>query len=152
MFGLFKKKIDTSKMFEDGEWQVAQGEHDGNPIIVRFNSGLKEFVGKTDHTLKIGFAIPLNTPSSDDFPSPEENDQVAVIEDRIIAVLKGKGSAVQALAITMGSFKEFVYYTKADMDVKAAHEQLMAEVSSHEIQCFAEIENDWASYTNWANG
>jgi len=47
-------------MFGDEKWQMVQGENDGNPIIVRFNAGLKPFVVRSDHILKIAFAIPLN--------------------------------------------------------------------------------------------
>ncbi|MES9962217.1 MAG: hypothetical protein ABW116_01635, partial [Candidatus Sedimenticola sp. 20ELBAFRAG] len=60
--------------------------------------------------------------------------------------------AVQALAITMGNFKEFVFYAPTNFDVHSVHEQLMKEVKSHEIQCMAQVEEDWASYANWANG
>ncbi|MBN1315817.1 MAG: DUF695 domain-containing protein [Anaerolineales bacterium] len=151
MFRLFKKKPDPSPMFSDGRWCIAQGNFNGEPVIVRVNIVLKPFAGKTDHNLKIGFAIPLNDPHPGGWPNPEENEQIGRIEDRIYQVLKEKGSVVQALTITMGTFKELVFYAKPDMDVKRAHEQLMDEIESHKVQCYAQIEDDWKTYKEWAD-
>ena len=152
MFGfLKKKKTPQSAFFDDGQWHLGQGEYEGDPIMVRINAALKPFAGQTDHTLKIGFAIPLNQPNPGGMPDPEENDQIGAYEDRITEVLQLKGSAVQALAITMGTFKEFVFYALPDMDVQAVHEQLMDEIESHEVQCIARIEEDWATYKEWAH-
>ncbi len=152
MFGLFKNRNNTSELFKDGDWKLVQGEYAGNPIIVRVNNSLSKFVGKTDYILKIGFAIPLNSPNPGEMPNPDENDELACTEELIISVVKSHGAAVQALAITMGTFKEFVFYAEKDFDVQSAHEQLMKEIKSHEIQCMAQVEDDWVSYTNWANG
>jgi hypothetical protein len=119
--------------------------------MIRINGALEPFAGNTDHNLKIGFAIPLNNPNPGRMPDPDENEQIGFFEDRILEVLRSKGSAVQALALTMGTFKEFVFYARPDVDVKSVHEQLMKEIESHEVQCMARIEDDWATYNEWAN-
>jgi hypothetical protein len=109
MFGLFKKKPNPAIMFSDNNWQVVQGEYDGNPIIVRVNASLRPFVGMSDHTLKIGIAIPLKNPRFGQMPDPEENKTFAIIEDKILEAIKEKGSVVQALTITMGTFGSGTY-------------------------------------------
>jgi hypothetical protein len=149
MFGRFRKKKDLSLMFDEHNWQVAQISFEGNPLIIRINDSLKSFIGKTDHTLKIGFAIPLNHPNPGGMPLPEENQEINLIEDEIVEALKRQGSVVQALTITSGTFKEFVFYTKLDMDVKSVHENLQASISSHEVQCVAQIENNWETYKDF---
>jgi hypothetical protein len=152
MFRFFKQKPDQSQMFADGEWHISKGTHEGSPIIVRSNDVLKQFVARTNHIMKIGFAIPLNIPRPGELPTPDEDRQIADIEDRILKVLQEHGSAVQALAITMGTFKEFVFYATPELDVQAVHEQLMSEIKSHKIQCYAEIEKDWKTYKEFSNG
>lgn len=52
----------------------------------------------------------------------------------------------------MGTFKEFVFYSKPGLDVKAAHEQLISEIKSHEVQCIARIEKRWETYRKWIDG
>ncbi|WP_445370100.1 DUF695 domain-containing protein (plasmid) [Methylomonas sp. HW2-6] len=152
MFGLFKKVHDSSMMFADDNWQVAQGEYDGSPIVVRINANLRSFVGNSELVLKIGIAIPLNNPRHGEMPDPEENKTVSIIEDKVLEMLKSKGSAVQALAITTGTFKEFVYCTKPEIDVASFHQELKNGIPSHNVQCIATIEKNWETYMQWANG
>lgn len=117
MFGIFGKKPDVRRMFDDGKWQVAQGEYDGNPIIVRYNGALRQFVGESDHTLKIAFAIPLNTPSENGLPPAVENQELQLVEGKILDAVRSRTSVVQALAITTGTLKEYVFYTRRDINV-----------------------------------
>lgn len=152
MFGIFGRKPNVSEMFGDEKWQVAQGEYDGKPTIVRFNAALKPFVGRSDHILKIAFAIPLNDPNPGGLPSANEGEALMLVEDKILYALRSRVSAVQALVITMGTFREFVFYAKQDIDVKALHEELMASITSHEVQCMAEIEERWETYAMLVNG
>ena len=136
-------------MFVDGNWNVGQGEYEGDPIILRINASLNDFVGDSEYNLKIGVAIPLNNPDPGGMPDPEENEVLAEYEDRIGNIINQHGSAVQALAITMGTFKEYVFYATRETNVKLAHEQMMAEIDTHEVQCYAEVEKDWATYSQW---
>lgn len=72
-------------------------------------------------------------------PDPDENAQIGADENRITEVQQSKGSAVQALAITMGTFKEFVSYARPDMEVKAVHEQRVGEIKTHDVQCGVDV-------------
>ena len=145
MFGLFKKKPDPQAIFSEGTWQISQGESGGNPIAVRANTHLKPFAGDTERTIKIGFAVPLNSPNEGGPPDPDENEALAAVEDKIAGEVAAAGGSVQALAITTGTFKEFVFYAKPGLDIKAIHEKLMSEITSHEVQCYAQMEPDWAT-------
>jgi Family of unknown function (DUF695) len=151
MFGLFKKKPDPREIFSDGTWQVSQGESGGSPIVVRINTRLKPFAGNTELTLKIGFALPLNSPNEGGLPDPAENQILADVEDKIADALASAGDVVQALAITTGTFKEFVFYGKPNLDIKTTHERLMSEIKSHDLQCYAEMDPNWDTYKEFAN-
>lgn len=151
MFGLFKNKPNPDDIFAEGTWQVSQGDSGGNPIIVRANTHLKPFAGHTKLTVKIGFAVPLNSPNEGGLPEPDENLILDEIEDKIANELTRTGESVQALAITTGTFKEFVFYAKPGLDIKALHEKLMSEITTHEVQCYAEMEPDWATYNEFAS-
>ncbi len=152
MFGLFKNKRDPMQMFADDNWQIAKGEYEGNPMIVRINKNLGPFIGKSDHTLKIGFAIPLNNPQPGNMPDPIENEIINSIEDKISETLNAKGSSVLALVITMGTFKELVYYAKPDIDVASIHQELKTCIKSHDVQCIATIEDKWETYRQFSSG
>jgi hypothetical protein len=151
MFNLFKKRSKQDSMFDNERWAVGMIEYDGYPIILRINTGLKPFVGTSDHTLRISFAMPFKHANPGGMPDIEENMLFDQFEERILAVLKSRGSVVQAITITTGTAKEHVFYAQPELDVKAAHEQLMQEITSHELQCIADIEEDWATYKTWSN-
>jgi hypothetical protein len=109
-------------------------------------------VGKSDYTLKIGFAIPLNEENVGGLPNSEENEQLGQVEDQILQVLGEQAPVVEAFVVTTGTFKEFVFYAKPGLDVKSAHEKLMREIKTHEVQCYAEIDAKWDTYREWVNG
>jgi hypothetical protein len=150
MFGLFNKKPNPEEIFAEGTWKIFQGEFDGNPIVVRTNFHLLPFAGDTELTLKISFAIPLNAKVPGGLPEPEENAAIAEIEDEIFGALRSQGSVVEALAITTGTYKEFVFYSKPGIDIKSIHEGLMTRIRSHEVQCIAEMDPDWEIYKEYA--
>ena len=64
-------------------WSVAKATYDESPLIVRFNSSAKEWVGHKALAIKLGFAVPLNTPNDGGLPDPAENEQLDNIEDII---------------------------------------------------------------------
>jgi hypothetical protein len=150
MLGLFKKKPDPSEIFADETWTIFQGEFDGNPIVVRKNTHLLPFAGDTALELKISFAIPLNTQIPGGLPEPDENETIGAIEDEIMETLRSKGPVVEALAITTGTFKEFVFYARPDIDIQSIHEELVTKIKSHDIQCAAEMDPKWETFKEWA--
>ena len=138
--------------FPTGPWRYVEGRYDDNkPILVRFNEGLHAIIDNTDHIARIGFAIPLNYPNPGGFPHPDENDQIGEIEDCIRAAMTAEGSNTQALALTTGTFKEFVFYAQPDFDVKVVHEKLMDEIESHEVQCCAYVDREWKLFQEWSD-
>lgn len=146
MFGLFNKKPDPNEIFSDGTWQISQGTSGETPIIVRRNTHLEPFAGETALTLKIGFAIPLNTPIPGGLPDPDENEAISNLEDIIFDALRASGPSVFALVISTGTFKEFVFYAQPGIDIKTVHEELVQNIKSHEIQCYAEMDPKWETY------
>jgi len=150
MLKIFNKKHDINDMFCDGKWSVHQGQYDGKPIVVRINEALLPYVGKTDYTMRIGFAIPLKQPNEDGLPNQDENKIIEEIEDKITQIITKNKTAIEAMAITMGTFKEFVFYSKPDFNIKNAHETLKKEIISHDVQCYASMDDNWATYTEWA--
>ena len=64
-------------------WGVAQGNYGGGPLIVRFSHRAKEWCSHPDLPIKLGFAVPLNSPSEGGLPDPAENERLDDIEDII---------------------------------------------------------------------
>ena len=57
------------------EWMLGEGEHDGTPMLARFNEAAKVLVGAPGFNIQIGVAVPFN--ASDDDGMPSETDMTS---------------------------------------------------------------------------
>lgn len=101
--------------------------------------------------IKLGFAIPLLRPNEGGLPDPNENAELAPIEDLIAERVLAGGEGLHAMTLTTGIMKEYVFYVPAGLDIAALHAALRAEVSSHDVQCMAIEEPDWESFRDFVS-
>lgn len=130
-------------------WGVAQSGLETSPLIVRYNESAREWVGHKELTIKLGFAIPLNSPNEGGLPNPDENEQLNAIEDIIVREVSSMARGLYTLALTTGVMKEFVFYISPGIDIKTLHESIQALVGTHDVQCMATMEPDWQSYADF---
>jgi len=131
---------------EESEWAVALIEYDENLTIIRRNQSAKKWSGHKELPVRLGFAFPLQKPIEGGLPDPEENEVLDSIEDQIIETLDSKTVGIYALAITNGEMKEFIFYIPENVDIKSIHEHLQKQITSHEVQCLAEMDPSWNIY------
>jgi len=146
-----QKSLDALPSISSDEhrWTLAQGDHDGAPLIIRFNSSIREWVGHKELGIKLGFAVPLNAPNEGGLPHPDENEQLNGIEDVIVREVEASAKGVFVLVLTTGVMREFVFYITEGADIKAMHEAIQKAVSTHEVQCMAVRDPDWDAYTQF---
>ena len=135
---------------EDHRWGVAEGAYDGAPLIVRFNSSAKEWLGHKALAIKLGFAVPLNAPNEGGLPDPDENPQLNDVEDVIVREVEAGATGILALVLTTGTMREFVFYITAGADIGAIHAAIQEGVSTHEVQCIGITDPKWDTYTEYA--
>jgi len=80
-------------------------------------------------------------------PDPAENERMDEIEDMVVAALASAATGIQVLTITNGVMKEFVFYIADGLDIGKVHQQLQADCTTHDVQCIAEREKDWETYS-----
>lgn len=144
----FSKKIRKLELPTDDEqrWSVAQAEHEGVPVLVRFNETASEWAGHPDLPIKLGFAVPLNRPNEGGLPDPAENEELLAIEDVIVRQVSSTAVGVHALTLTTGVMKEWVFYVAPGADIAKLHRDVRSQVASHDVQCMAVEERKWESY------
>jgi hypothetical protein len=131
-------------------WGVAEGNYNGAPLIVRFSQSARDWCSHPGLPIKLGFAVPLNSPSEGGLPDPNENRQLNEIEDTIRGEVAGRTKAIHALVLTTGTMKEFVFYIPLGVDIKSLHEAIQAAVPTHDVQCMAVKEPKWDSYKEFS--
>jgi hypothetical protein len=83
-------------------WGVAQADVGSSPLIIRYNESARNWVGHPELPIKLGFAIPLNSPNEGGLPDPEENEQLNEIEDTVVREIEARTRALHAMALTTG--------------------------------------------------
>lgn len=156
MWPFSRKSLDINTLppisSESFSWGVAQAGYDDSPLLIRFNETAKDWQGHPELPIKLGFAIPLNSPNEGGLPDPEENEQLNEIEDLITGEVGSRATGIHALVLTTGEMKEFVFYISPGADIKTMHETLMQVVSTHEVQCMAVNEPKWDTYQQFSPG
>jgi hypothetical protein len=130
----------------DGPWKLSQGVHEGRPLIVRLNTGLRRVAGRPEYAFQVGVAVPLRNPKQDGLPTREESVQLELIEDALTTTLEQDHGCVLAAVLSTGGMREFVLYTVAPTTVESRVESLRAVTSTHELQLMIQPDPKWRVY------
>jgi len=133
-----------------GPWALAQGTHQGKPIFVRINEGLRPIAGHPEFADQIGVAVPLHAPTDQGLPDEAESVELNAIEDALCDELLASNQSLLALVLTTGGAREFVFYT-ADKD--AARRKATAlgrRITTHRIQCRVRRDPEWRIFKQFA--
>jgi hypothetical protein len=128
-------------------WSVGETSMNDQPFIVRFNTSVKSREYQNKFPIKVGFAIPFNTVTIKGLPESEEVEQLNHIEDQIISLIKNAG--VQALSLTTGGIREFIFYVQSGTDIGSIHQKLLNDIKTHEVQCMAVKDPNWDTYDEY---
>lgn len=143
----FKKNLDPMKLDDSKhKWAIAESNADSGPMLIRVNRSAKEWVGHPALGIRVGFAVPLNNPDPQGMPESSENEKLNQIEDTICDQMKDISPSIHVLAITTGTFKEFVFHIGDGSRIEEVHLKLQKAISTHEIQCIAENDPEWKVY------
>jgi hypothetical protein len=131
---------------DEHRWSIATADYDDSPLLVRINSSAKKWLGHKSLGIKLGFAVPLNSPNEGGMPDPEENQQLNDVEDVILREVEARATGILVLVLTTGTMREFVFYITDDADIATIHEVIQKSVSSHEVQCMAVKDPTWEAF------
>ena len=128
----------------EDQWMVAQGEHDGRPMLVRVNTSAKAYAGHPGLPVRLGIAVPFHAPRADGMPEKAESQQLGAIEDRVFEVLGTGGRVV--LVITTGGMREFVSYVRSREIAAELAQAVKAATTTHEVQHYVDDDPAWKVY------
>jgi hypothetical protein len=146
---LFKKAMGSPFDTPD-EWAVLRGNYEGRPMLVRVNVALRALAGHPDYGTQIGVDVPLNSPRDDGFPTPEEDQQLGAIQDRLQQELEATKRAVLTAVITTSGMREFVFYAATREWIEEWAPRFDHAVDSHTVQVIAQSDPDWSVYWQFA--
>ena len=126
---------------------VLTGDFEGKPLIARFDTSAEQLMNR--YSIQIGVAVPLNDPTPQGWPTPEEDQQLARIESNVVH--KSDEQSVLAGVITTGGMREFVLYANSSTWIEDYHRKLQEAVSTHEVQVMAKTDPGWSVYKSFVS-
>jgi hypothetical protein len=138
-----KNQRSAEDMQVNDAWTVAEGNHNGRPMFVRFNSGFRSFRGRSSYPHQVGIAVPLRNPEPSGLPNSTELPELSVIEDEICELLESEKESLFVAIVTTGGMQEYVFYTSSPEQVKLKFDQLRGKITSHKIQLMIQPDKDW---------
>ncbi|MEO9593065.1 DUF695 domain-containing protein [Rhodopirellula bahusiensis] len=130
-------------------WSVCELDYGGMPLFMRVNESAREMIGHPDYGIKLGFAVQMVDSKDANVPDAAENESLAELEDRIIETVSGGAEGIHVLTLTNAAMKELVFYIKEGADIGAMHESLKGSDATHDVQCQAVWDHDWAAFTEF---
>lgn len=129
------------------KWALAKSELNGKPVLSRYLDGATLATDYRDYPYQIGIAIPLLAPDANGFPSNEEGDQLAGLEDSILQNFsKLESPPIQVMSISHNGMREFVYYSRKWAPEE--YEKVVKSINSnpHELQFMVQEDKNWETY------
>jgi hypothetical protein len=102
----FKKKVlRIGQLPIDGPWSVAEGQHNSQIMIVRSNTGYREFGSVSSYEHQVGIAVPLREARTDGLPTPAETILLDEIEDLVCNSLEEQAESLLVAIITTAGMR-----------------------------------------------
>ena len=144
----FKRKEKPEELnMDDHKWSVDETTLNDLPFYIRFNTSLSSAKYKEKFPMKVGFTIQFNDNSPVGLPTDEEAQELNVVEDSIIDLVQKQG--VQALSLTSGGIREFIFYVQENTDIASIHQSLLNNIKTHEVHCMGLEEPNWDTYNEY---
>ncbi len=140
------KKYKKIAEYPTNDWFGAEtGTKGEDYTLFRVNKGLTDAAGHPDYPIRVGVAIPTDS-------LQEENDTLNAVEDMLVERLETTELGVLAMVVSRldgQQFKEFVFYTKENVDFKKLHEDIQSAFPKYEVQFYAENDPEWSLYKEY---
>jgi len=146
MWPFKKKTLSPDRLPVDGPWSIGEGQNNGQIMIVRSNTGYREFGNVPGYDHQVGIAVPLKKAETTGLPSPAEDALLGEVEDVICNSLEEHAESLLVAVISTGGMREFVFYTREPQRVQQRFEQLRTRITSHEIQLVIQPDRTWRIY------
>jgi Family of unknown function (DUF695) len=143
---LRRRNSDPMSADTSGPWSVARADHDGKPMIVRLNDGLRDIAGHKRYPTQAGIAIQCNSPDEHGLPSPRDTAALDAFEDQFEQLFCEGQAALFAAVISTNGMREFVLYVSDESRFREQFRRWAESPKSHRIQMILRRDASWSVY------
>jgi len=135
-------KVTVQSIVAKDIWSVANGNHDGKPLVIRFRQDfrLKPDVHAFPKRIKVNWSY---RGGESGMPDSVTSEAMGVFEDRLVSAVETDLSAVLVAVITNNNSRVWVYYTSSVPTFSKRLHEIPQEESPYPIDIEAETDPDW---------
>jgi hypothetical protein len=129
---------------------ISSNAHTGRKIIFRYAEAFSPDFNRTFQSVRI--IIVWKYQSEKGQPTPEELEQMYLLEDTLEAVLNEHSFVTLALVSTGEDLREWTYYAKSEDEFMARLNYAFMEMPRFPIEIHIAHDPDWTTYTQFRSG
>ena len=130
--------------FTDAQWELRTGTYEKNPLIVRLNRTLINFVGSLKY--EVVASVALKQPNAEGLPSETESASLKNLENALSEKLDKSGLAVYAMSVTMDKKCDFVFFTNKKGAVNKVLSSMGFSNEGYPIDVKIKRDDKWTNY------
>ena len=147
MWPFKEETVEKQQLPVDGPWSVTEGRHGDAIMVIRTNTGYREYKRVPGYEYQVGIAVPLVDAEASGLPSSAESVSLTEIEESLCEALQEQCESLFVAVITTSGMREFVFYTRDPSSVESRLAKLRQKFASHELQLMIQLDKPWDIYS-----
>jgi hypothetical protein len=135
----------------DDRWNVAQGEKNGKPLLIRYRSERPQGI----EAITFPFLLSATwTYQANEFglPSAEDMELMDKFEDALVSSLEGSQTAHLMVILTGNSERDWLWYARGEEDAMRHVNQALKGHKRYPVQFSVQKDRAWKAYAQFETG
>jgi hypothetical protein len=121
-------------------WNIAEGESDGKPRLIRYRPDLESCIGNPTYPKRLVISWDYEVDNSNGMPTECQSEEMKAFEDALVEVLDPDRLAVLTFVLTNAGCREWHYYVN---DVQEAGNRINSALSDFpKLPIHLQVEDD----------
>lgn len=127
----------------EDRWSVAEGTHEGRPLVIRFREFKPEFP-RSLYPERLNIFWKMTEPHPNGLPTQSETERLTTFEDRLIEAVEKRSLSVLSVVLTCAGQREFVFHTNDPANFLKLLTEMPQEAERYPIEIYRAEDRDWS--------
>jgi hypothetical protein len=128
--------------FDELPWSIAEGEHEGMPVITRFRQFDQAF-SRQDYPKRVNIFWKFRSATDKGLPSSEDSAEAEIFEDRLVDATEPSNHSILSMVLTGKGQREYVFHTSSIEEFLDRLTNMPQEKERYPIELNAADDQSW---------
>lgn len=124
-------------------WNIAEGESEGKPRMIRYRPDLESFIGSSDYPKRLVIIWDYEEDNTSGMPSKQVSEEMKNFEDALIGALDPDRLAILTFVLTHAGCREWHYYVNDIQEVGNRINSALSEFPKLPLHLQVEDDPEW---------